>query len=81
MIDTFSNEPEFFSPTIVQGPPIVTPEDVAKAIARVIAEKMIRDDGGFKSVDRDELAQETADQMWPGLLEEAKAAMARCGLG
>lgn len=64
----------------VTGPEIITPEDVAKAIALVIAEKMIRDDGGFKSVDRNELAQTTADQMWPALLDEAKAAMVRCGV-
>jgi hypothetical protein len=59
----------------------VQAEDVAKAIALVIARKGITDDGGFKSVNRDELAQETADQMWPHLLDEAKAAMKVCGIG
>lgn len=56
-------------------------EDVAKALALIIARKGITDDGGFKSTDRDELAQETAEQMWPHLLDEAKAAMKACGLG
>ena len=59
----------------------VEAEDVARAIAAVIAQKGIHGDGGFNSIDKAELILETADQMWPSLLDEARAAMKACGVG
>lgn len=59
----------------------VEAEDVARAIALVIARKGIMEDGGFNSIDKAELIAQTADQMWPSLLDEAKAAMEACGVG
>jgi len=59
----------------------VQAEDVARAIALVIARKGVTGDGGFNSIDKAELIAETAEQMWPHILDEARAAMKACGVG
>lgn len=55
-------------------------EDVARAIAGVVARKAVGQDGGFKTFDREALIQDTVETMWPSLIDEARAAMEACGV-